>query len=516
MVMTTSILVLVMFAYQYTPRSSENYENYQVDTKKIKFLNNLLSDTANVQQTTTTTQQSIDLPVDVSPIAENLQMYLTTYSTSSFSGVGTTWYNIAPGSGGQPEHKCTPQGDLVSRDMVFQDDPVLQQPKGIYLGSNKVSGPMSWTMGINGNGEFTLFYICQYDQLSVGATMNVFTLYGNSKNNDGLSLNILNVAKQPTQHGYFSLTFAGNTYDSNIPMIMDPNIIYIYIISKTHTSISLTQLSSVDPTPMSVLTTPLNEPDVLFSNKKMLLNGTANFNAYMKAFGTYNYSFKDTDTKNLYNYIMAEEKKLDATYQQQQQQLSQLNQQISSIKGCPFDKTTCNTCSSVTDWSKHQNIITSDATCRTAINNYCTSNNKNDYCVCWDKSNAAYNSAQCQNWRNIFQNIDPNDISNLDPSTLDQIKKQYNLKELDLTLEEDPQTGALLTLGINELPNDLTNVNIKTVSMPVSSANLPQFASVSGTQTTSTSTPAVQGTNYIQQPSTPTPSGFLSWLTSWF
>ena len=89
--------------------------------------------------------------------------------------------------------------------------------------------------------------------------------------------------------------------------------------------------------------------------------------------------------------------------------------------------------------------------------------------------------------------------------TLEQLKKQYNLREVDIDLVEDPLTGQLQTLHINQVPNDLvTNFNITT-------STLPNVMIEGGGS--SNLTPRNQ---YISEPVTPTPLGFYNWVISWF
>lgn len=508
-VLLTSVVILIMFAFiqlshkeHYTQTSDEVTQ--QVDTKKIKFLNNLLSEPVTNQ--TKVTHAPVNSS-DVEPIANNLQLYVATYSSSSFSGFGTTWYNIAPSSISNKQATC--QGDVVSRDFQFGDDPVYDNHKGLYLGTNALKGPPSHTLGIDGRSSFTIFFICQHETLqALGA--NIFRIFGNSTNNDGISLDIQNVKTSPTPTGVFVLSYAGTKYLGN-EVTMDSYITYLYVINKTQNYISLLQFSSVNPTPVTILSTPLTESEVLFSNKRMTFNSNLNWNAFLKAFGTYNYSLSSTDVKNIYDYMMTEEKKMDTLYLKQQSQISSLSQSLSNLQGCPFNANTCNICDKITDWSNHQNIVTSDQTCRAAIAAYCTTNTTNQYCMCWDSNNASYDQPECVHWRNIFDSNSTKgqsntaNLSNLNMETLEQLKKQYNLREVDIDLVEDPLTGQLQTLHINQVPNDLvTNFNITT-------STLPNVMIEGGGS--SNLTPRNQ---YISEPVTPTPLGFYNWVISWF
>jgi len=595
-VLTCAMLVLVAYAFQYGRKDTEHYtedpQSYQRDVQRIKFLNNLLTPvdgSATGTSTGTSTgsgsgsgtvvgaasQNSSSVPsgaqqppasvlADISPITQNLQMYLTSYNTGSYSGSGNTWYNIAPKDSGTPSQTCSPQGDLVTLDSTFAAAPVTNPVKGLYFGTNSATGPPSYAMGINGNGEFTLFFVVQFDALSANDA-NIFQIYGNSTDNDGLSVGLTAVSSSPTQTGTLTVTFAGDDYAVSKVAALDSTLVYLFVLTKTLSTISLTQYSSASSSPVVLLSAPLQTTDLLFSNKNMVFNRDSNFNAYMKAFGAYNYALADTDVSNLYTYFLMEEKKQDTVIQQYQATVNALTQSLSNLSACPLDTTTCNACGSINDWSQHQQIITADPNCRTSIDAYCSANTSNNaFCSCWDSTDSNYTLDQCYHFRSIFNSNNAGadfSASNLSPAALDLIKQQYNLQEIDINLEEDPNTGALVAVDINTIPNTMSNINVITTA-----ATAPTTAGMTGgvgdimyngfvppdpayqpTTTppvpppsvggpiqdpayiqTATATAAQQPASvqvapsgvaqpqYITAPVRATPSGFLDWMSSWF
>jgi hypothetical protein len=519
-VLTTAIVALVLFAL-YNPKRETFSQPNTVDLNKIKFLNNLLipTDKNNTNSKTGATlspEVNQGINEDITPISKNLQMYLSTYSAKSYNGSGTLWYNIAPGSGGSPERTCTPQGNLITRDISFTSSPTYEVERGLFLGKNKGNGPMSWTLGIDGSSLFTIFLLCQHDTLPTSNRINLMKLYGNSSNNNGLSLDISKVSTQKNAHentkenlqvGNFSVSFADAVYDSSVLVPLDTDKLYLYVITKTASKLIVTAFSSTNSDPVRILNAPLSTTDVLFSNKNMCINSTENWNGYVKAFGAYNIVLDDMGMNTLYKYLMLEEKKQEDLYQQYQEQITTMNQEITTMKACPLDSATCKTCGSVADWSKVENVLSADKQCRGAVDAYCTKNKKDDFCACWDKTSSLYNSPQCQNWRNIFKDIVPTNLGQLSPEDIEKLKKMYGLIEAS-KCQQVPKKVPVVSQGSGtcNLTNEVA-LEIPIIEPKKQSSTCPS------TKKSPTEGPVHV---YIEEPQKPTFKNFWSWLGSWF
>ena len=504
-VIVIALCVLFTFAIEKTWPRREHFDGTantslpaspaNTDINRIKFLNNLLSGTpssttsrpsngsrSSSQATSTNTTSD---NADLNMISNNLQMYVTTYGLTSYSGNGKTWYDISPGDHGSTS---TSQGELATRDMTCTDEPVYHQSKGIFLGRNVLTGPLSSMMGINGSGEFTMFIVCKHDELPEKATINMLQLFGNSVSNNGLSLNIVNVNHTPVQYGNFTLAFESDNYTSSTPIPLDPDVVYLYVINKKHSYISLSVLSSINSKPLTIMENKLDTQEVLLSNKAMTMNGAGNWNAFIKAFGVFNYSMQDSDVKTLYDYVMLEEKRQDPLFQQCTQQVAGLSSSLLTIKQCPYSDTICKQCAMVNDWSKSHSLLNADKTCLSAIDGFCSNNTKNEMCVCWDSSNSLYNTPVCKSWRSIFQG---NDVSKIDPETLDAIKEAHGLRQVDDVVDNPPNVVEIQ----ETLPNgDILTVDTEVIAQENTRNSMEQ--------------------EYISQPILPSRTGFWEWIKS--
>lgn len=408
--------------------NKETFVESTIDTAKVRFLQSLLTDQAPLP--TTTTISTTTHKEDMTSITPNLEVYISSYSGSSYSGSGDKWFNIAPSSKDKTYVNYSAEGQVDTRDFLFDEPPSFLKEKGVFLGRNKLKGPMSWTLGINGNGEFTVFLVCKHDDLSTIKKTNIMKLFGNSNNNNGLAIDVIDIISNPVQNGRLAVEFAGDRYESGIRVPLDPNVVYLYVLRKTSTSMSIHMMSSINASSTEVFRTVLKTPDVLFSNKPMMFNMQGNWNAYMKAFGTYNKSLKSEEIRVIYDHIMKQEKQLDTFFIQQEDKYNKLLTQVNASKTCQFDPITCKACTGIKDWSVQSNILTSDLACRKAIDMYCQKNQNVEYCTCWNTKATSYNTPQCKTVRSLHQSDQKGlEIDKLDTSALDLIKKKYGLSD---------------------------------------------------------------------------------------
>jgi hypothetical protein len=486
----------------------------QAEISKIKYLNGLLTDSnlnksivsATVPKTTQIDTQSI------LGITRDLQVLITTYGGQSYNGIGNTLYNISMNKNCSPDNICTPQGIIATKNFTFEDQEAsFTETKGLFLGNNRISGPMSLNLGISGNGEFSIFVICRHDELSLGKQLvNIFKLYGNTANNNGMTLNIEGVVSTPTQAGKLSLNFDAQTFVSGL-IPMDPNVVYTYVILKKPASVRIVMYSSISATPTEVLNAKLNASDVLFSNKTMCINCYSNWYAYIRAFGAYNVYLNDDAVKQIYTYMTTEETKLDDAYKKYQASLAAITASLEKLKSCPYDATTCVKCAEIKDWTATQDVINSSPDCITAIDTYCKAHTGEEICKCWNPKSSVYNTLQCQNYRNIFKQqattMDTATIEKLDCATVTAIK---NNPALQTSCNPKPAanpttTGALLTVGIKP-PQTLNEIINNSKNNAVCKPTVPPV----------TPAPVPIQSHTISVPVKPTPSGFMSWLSSWF
>ena len=461
---TITVFGIVMYqrflleAFQNDPTSTN------IDMNKIKFLNSLITSNNTTQSANGPSKQSGNVKViepvdeDISTISSNLETYVSTYSTHSYIGSGSSWLNISPPSPGN--NQISMQGHLLTRDFSFNNYPTYNKKNGLFLGENVLNGPHSLNLGITGKSEFTLFLICKHDILHTEHnSTNIFKVFANSNDNNGISLSLKNIKSSGVfQSGTVHIQFDQDTYNGKEEINLDKNLVHLYVITKTPSSISLKIVSSVDSTPNEIIKSKLINQEVLLSNRRMCINCDRHWNGYIKAFGVYGTALSDYDIKELYDHMMLQERSLENVVKQYKRHVKELTKKLDDLKNCPFDASTCTKCISIENWSNPHDIIASSIECKKSISTFCGKNNKDTKCKCWDKSNSStYNSVHCKSWRSIFENgenVQRPISTNLDAHSLDLIKQKYNLvnassvKTCPVINKKTQVQPELLTVGL--------------------------------------------------------------------
>jgi hypothetical protein len=463
-VVSTSLLVLLSIFYDsYKKQIKEPFlatDTTTTEINKIKFLQSLI-DSSNLQTNSTSQLKTVQPSTDISKISKELELLITTYDKNSYKGFGSTIYNIAK----RNPKTCTSQGTIATRDFNFEDqEPAYSNEKGVFLGNNKLKGPLSLNLGINGNGEFTAFLVCRHDVMPQGKrNINIMNIYANTNNNIGLTFGINEIVSKPVQSAKFYFGYDTQTVISQNFIPIDPNVVYIYFILKKPSQIIGKVMSTINPSPVDIINYKLNNPDVLFSNKVMTINTHKQWYAYLRAFGMYNKILNDEGIKSVYDFVTLQEKKQDELFKQYLEQLTKIAADITLLKKCPYDSLTCQKCGEIKDWSRLENIIGANVDCRTAINTFCTKNPTHSACKCWDTTSSISKTEQCKNYKQIFSGIANIDLTKLDSKSLEYIKKQYNLAPVPkvTTTSTASNKTALSTTDL------LPKVSIPTVILPV-------------------------------------------------
>jgi len=398
-------------------------EHFVDSSGQVKFLNSLLTKPIIDPTEPVIVRDKNAYNEPLSDISQSMQLYVSVYSADSYSGYGKTWYNLAKQSSAT---QCTPQGEMATRDFTLTDASQFTKDHGMSVSKSQINGPMSWATGIKGSAEFTTFILCRH-ATSMSTKVNLFTLYGNTSSNIGLALNIKDVAQGPVNTGRLSVVFAGDVYDSKMIVPLDSDVLYMYVITKAATTITVQVASSVSQDMKEVLNANLKTPDVLFSNKAMCLNCNGYWNGYIKGIGMYNIALDKSRLSKVKDHMFLEEKKQDDVFATAQRRTTDLHTALNAIKACPYDQQTCNQCE-ITDWSKVDAILNAPLSCRSGIHKYCDVHPKDPACRCWDKNSDMYKASQCQNWRNVFTNEGTSCADGkLDKYALEKIKQRYNL-----------------------------------------------------------------------------------------
>lgn len=454
LLVTVSLLIYVFFKNK-THTVQEQF--FVEDSDKLRFLDKLYSmapeDDKKAKQNGID-EFSNETIEDLSAIEKNLELYVSSYSKDSYEGKGTQLLNISPNK--DKVNVISIQGKMLTRDFEFEQEPTWNPEKGLFLGKNALVGPLSLNLGVSGNAEFTVFIACKHDELDMTQTsIELFKIFANTTNNNGLSLQLYELESGIVPVGKMRIMFAGVTYESTEKILLDKNNLYVYVITKTPSILSLKVLTDANETVHEILMERIQNQECLLSNKEMKINTGKNWNAYFKCFGIFKTAIGDTELRLLQEHIVEQEKSLEKSIIEYKKRIRMLKSTIEHMKKCPFNDATCEICDRTADWSDATTILLAQKDCKKAIETFCKQNPKHPRCYCWDEKNPLYDTQNCYNVRRF---IGQDSIGRLTKEELQQLKQQYSLvEEKSCTKPEtitnvQPQKvhqGELQTLGIH-------------------------------------------------------------------
>lgn len=410
-------VVLLLYACQCQQQSTykEHFSNIDVENVLEKY-------------------KQMDLEEDISDIQNKLVVYLTVFNKTSFNNMGKTWNNIA---------KIKTDGTCDAGDnssFTFEMAPVFSRRNGLYLGNNRMVGPLSSAIGIQFHNTFTIVFACKHGNLLVdhqNSEIELIKLYANSPNNNGLSLFIQKGSVQNdnnTQTGTLMLQYA-NT-DPHICKVdkdhsyinFDKDILTFYYIVKDTDNVRVLMMNENSNVIVQILKFTITNTDINFSNKEIVINRLLNWNGNMFNTAVYDRALSDEQVSNFYTHCMNEYlKNIDPNFIKMLDQYNDTLRVLRDLLKCPYDKTVCEACQSVTKWSDITQVLSSPLQCKKSINDFCANNTINPLCKCWDTSSSIYKTENCRIYRSIFSGERTSAFESLTAEDLDYIKNKYGL-----------------------------------------------------------------------------------------
>lgn len=378
--------------------------------------------------------KKMDSEEDILDIQTRLNVYLTVFNKTSFNNMGKIWYNIA-----NIKHDGT-CADSDNSKFNFELSPVFSRTNGIYLGNNRIIGPLSNALNIQFHNTYTIVIACKHGNLLVdnkNEEIELVKLYANSPNNNAITMYIKKGTLHTdnnTQVGTLMLQYSDNPpYECKVDrehdfINLDKDALTFYFIVKDTDNVRVLMMAEGSSTIHLILKFNISNIDVTFSNKELILNRLLNWNATIYNFAIYDRALIDEQVTTFYSHVITEYiKNLDPNFNEM---LSQYNDSIGIIQAllkCPYDKTVCANCSSVKSWSDTNQVMNSSIQCRKSINDYCANNTANPLCKCWDTSSVIYNTDNCRLYRSIFSGEKNASFEALNPEDLEYIKNKYGL-----------------------------------------------------------------------------------------
>ena len=370
---------------------------------------------------------------------------------------------------------------IKQRNLTFARTPSIIDSdvrNGLFLGDNTILGPLTSDMRIN-SGSYTLFFMCRFDNLAQDADMVALKMYGNTRDNNALTLRFSHVDKSPVvQTCKVSVRIGGDmeyyycTIDNRDKLPFDKNVSYLFAIVVFHSSIEVHMASSLSPT---FQTSRILQKDITgsitLSNKEIEVNPTRNWNVYLKVFGGYDMPLRPVDLDKISMHMFLQDKNLDKSFYDHKMRAERLDLVIRESKKCRLDAASCSACKDVQWDQPHSLMMHADDNCLKAIDKYCMSNPGQQMCKCWNKGSAEYSAKRCSNLRNWVSGNVSHDIKKLDEASLKQIMSQYKLQKVP------PPTSAPPKLTRPPMTKPPTTTAKTTTTKPTTTKKpLPTFA----------------------------------------
>ena len=376
-------------------------------------------------------------------IQNGMTVYYSAFSKDSYPTNSNTWYNMSTFFS-TPDKSC-PDVHYDDTHMMFERTPNYSKENGFQLGTNRITGPKSYQLGINGNGSYTIFMTININSFITSEQENkfeIFKVFGNTITNTGVELYFTNV--QNTSGNLYSATVnvgigsqsVSSVLDQSSNTLLDGERTYMMVLVKDNNIINLYMYPGIDnvttnfQNKIRVVSNWEVDPneDILFSNKKLSINGHGNIHAKVYNFGIYNKALSETAIGMIFLHTQAELQKTNQLLRDLASTIHSLEQKVEDVKKCPYDKYVCNTCSDIKDWTNMSNIILNGSPeCLSSIDKFCLTNPRNDLCACWNPNNTMSQTTQCKNYIGIFRRNNMVSLDAIDNTSLDTIKSKYDL-----------------------------------------------------------------------------------------
>jgi len=284
--------------------------------------------------------------------ADGLTVYVSCFSSASYPDTGgKLWTNVAPAS------------TTADRAFHFASSPAFSRSDGFALGRNVVTGPYSFQLGIRADAAFTILLLCQFsgDLPSAGAETSLFTLFANTKGNNGISLSAYN-ASPPSSSSTITTTATPSPLltlglrlrygdaapiecappgaDLGLPgargLAVDPAHKYLLMVTHAtngHIGVRVLDVQARHADIIMLADVKQQQDTVVFSNKDMTLNGDGTWDAQLQAFGIYSRVLGTRDALTLYDHYRTQYMQYDPTYVALSRQIAQLREEDARLRG---------------------------------------------------------------------------------------------------------------------------------------------------------------------------------------
>jgi hypothetical protein len=369
------------------------------------------------------------LPRPALPMStDNLKLFYSVFAKDSLER--TLWHNASPK---QPVDATCPKLTKLSLSLQLVIDPVVSKYTGVRLLNNTMVGPMSYLTGLDANSDFAFFFMWKPESTSVapGTSVPIVNTYANTYTNNGFAVELVYRSKTAFE--------VKATYGSKLQIVSDKTeftnetLCLLTLVKQGATLSAFVNRRDGSAAQMEstlLCNGAVDEGDISYSNKEIVINRKATLAGSVYALGLYSRALTETDRYILFAYLAWQLDAAQPAHLEKVKAKRELLVKVNEFRICPMDATTCAACSGITDWRDVFNV-TQNLTdrCREAIHKFCKDNPRHPACSCYVVNSSNYTSSTCRSWRNFLLH-DPNkqrirDLEKLDEDDVRFVCSKY-------------------------------------------------------------------------------------------
>lgn len=380
----------------------------------------------------------------------NSQKYKESLDKIPESEYLTMYYSIFS----EPPKDTVTWKSLVGKDEIkFEAVPYIHPNEGIEMLANRCTGPPSMSLGIKGNGSFSLFFFLVIQNLPRKKEV-ILQLFGNTHTNNALTVYLDGDGRIFVQFGSPGENTQLESFDKI--KLKQP---FLLVINKHDEKLELWEDGNIEQVTQET-------PDVLLSNKPMVINPSKNINFNMLAFGSCSKAMSEENL--LDKYFKNQMSKTSQEFMANSKRVLDFDKELEETKKCPFDQTVCDACTEIQEWNNTNGILNrAGDKCLNALDNFCSKNVDHPHCGCWRPNS----SAACQALLSSIRKEKMINPAKLTDNDVNEIKAKYNL--IDQSEKENLQNEIMLMEKSNQQFRHLNAKDMRVI--PEDFSTLPSY-----------------------------------------
>ncbi len=331
------------------------------------------------------------LPEDtLDPFKTTATLYTTAFNTTSFSQSVTNnkvWKNIAPATNSKPACNDTSSSPA---NLVFVNSPTYTRETGFTMMNNAITGPLSCSLGISYNATYTIMLCFKTKELlSTGTNIDIFKIFANTPNNNGITLYIPAASIKNISEGFQTCSLILKigaeeficSYNASIAIPMESLLTCLWIVKDGANSVKI-MYANEKFTSRILSTTTARFDNTNFSNKEFEIASSKNWNVDLFSVGIFNSVFGEDMIKKSYDWMKEiYDRNRAPLLKKMSSTITELTNKNQLLESCPYDLETCTVCNDIQNWKNPVGVlVNASKDCRAGINTFCLKNPTNPIC----------------------------------------------------------------------------------------------------------------------------------------